>query len=77
MWEYGMYGVDEYQAKAEDYEALAQATPSIVERDRLLRMKRSYALMARSAQFTAKLDGVIAGLTSPLVTAGARRFIPH
>ena len=54
-----MYGAQECSAKADHYAQLARDATSMAERDRLQRMQRSYALMARSAQFTDSLNNVI------------------
>jgi hypothetical protein len=57
-----MYGAQECSAKADHYAQLARSATSISERDRLQRLQQSYSLMARSAQFTASLDDLIAKL---------------
>jgi|Tabmets5t2r1_1033131.scaffolds.fasta_scaffold70378_1 hypothetical protein len=54
-----MQAVDECRAKAEHYAKLAERAKSPDDRDRLLRMKRSYELMARGAEFDAALDDTI------------------
>ena len=49
----------ECRSKANHYAELAQAARSMQDRDRFLRMKRSYDLMARSADFGVELDDLI------------------
>ena len=47
------------RSEAERYATLAQGAKSRVEQDRHLRMKRSYELMARSADFDTALDKLL------------------
>jgi hypothetical protein len=47
------------RSEAERFTTLAQAANSCVEQDRCLRMKRSYELMARSADFDTALDKLL------------------
>jgi hypothetical protein len=54
-----VYEAQTCRAQAERYGQLAQQARSSRDRDRLLRMKRSYALMARSAEFGMALDDLI------------------
>ena len=54
-----MYAAQECRSKAEYYAKLAEGAKSDEERGRLLRMKRSYELMARGAEFSAALDETI------------------
>jgi hypothetical protein len=54
-----MYSAQECSAKADHYAQLARDAPSMVERDRLQRMQRSYSLMVRNAQFIASLEKTV------------------
>jgi len=54
-----MRKAEECRLKANQYSERAKAASSMQERDRALRMKRSYDLMARSADFDAALGDVI------------------
>jgi hypothetical protein len=54
-----MYAAPECRSKAAYYAKLAEDAKSEDERDRLLRMKRSYELMARGAEFSVALDQTI------------------
>jgi hypothetical protein len=47
------------RSEAARYAMLAQGAKSRLEQDRYLRMKRSYELMARSADFDAALDELL------------------
>ena len=47
------------RSEAERYATLARGAKSLVEQDRHLRMKRSYELMARSADFDTALDELL------------------
>jgi hypothetical protein len=46
-----MRGVQEWLSQADRYAELAQGARSSQDRERFLRLKRSYALIARSAEF--------------------------
>ena len=54
-----MRNARECRLKAEYYGELAQEARSVQDRDRFLRMKRSFDLMARSADFDDALDDLI------------------
>jgi hypothetical protein len=54
-----MYAAQECRFKAEYFGKLAESAKTDDERNRLLRMKRSYELMARSREFSAALDQTI------------------
>jgi len=60
-----MYEARECQSQAEHYARLAERAGSRRERDRLLRMKRAYELMARGAEFNASLDELMRRLKAP------------
>ena len=60
------------RSEAERYAMLAQRAKSRVEQDRHLRMKRSYELMARSADF----DMALGELLDQLKAQGPRGALP-
>ena len=57
-----MHEAHDYRSRAESYAQLALTAKSSQDRDRLLRMKRSYDLLARSAEFGSALDRHIQSL---------------
>jgi len=59
-----MSRVHEYRSRAEAYAELAQKATSSQDRERHLRMKRSYELLARSAEFGTSLDQLIQSFKS-------------
>lgn len=54
-----MYPAPDCRSKANHYAELAQRAKSVQDRDQLLRMQRSYDLMARSADFDVALNDLI------------------
>jgi hypothetical protein len=57
-----MGGVQEWRSQSDRYAELAQGAKSSQDRERFLRMKRSYSLIARSAEFDKKLGDLITRL---------------
>jgi hypothetical protein len=60
--EVDMRGVQDWLSQADRYAELAEGARSSQDRERFLRLKRSYALIARSAEFDKALGDVIARL---------------
>jgi hypothetical protein len=63
-WRCNMRGVQDWRLQADRFAELARGAKSPEDRERFLRLKRSYVLIARSAEFDKSLGDLITRLSA-------------